>query len=34
MRSLDFRCGGMLGSLCDPRTGEMLEADALFTPRR
>ncbi len=34
MRSLDFRCGGMLGSFCDQQTGEMLEADALFIPQR
>ena len=32
MRSLGFRCGGMLGGFCDKQTGEMLEADALFIP--
>ena len=30
MRSLHFRCGGMLGGFSDLDTGEMLEADALF----
>lgn len=30
MRSLHFRCGGMLGGFSDLETGEMLEADALF----